>query len=84
MVTEVMHLRIAVNVYLDGGKPGISAGFDIKEVSLVETFDYCQLLGSGYCILSNQGCHFGMESLWKLRKTWLPLQLHKQGLDQER
>ena len=39
MVTEVMHRHIAVNVYLDGEKPGISAGFDIKEVSLVETFD---------------------------------------------
>ena len=62
MVTEVMHRHIAVNVYLDGEKPGISAGFDIKEVSLVETFDYCQLLGSGHCILSNQGCHFGMEA----------------------
>ena len=37
MVTEVMHLHIAFNVYLDGEKPGISAGFDIKEVSLVET-----------------------------------------------
>ena len=31
MVTEVMHL--AINVYLDGGKPGTSAGFDIKERS---------------------------------------------------
>ena len=62
MVTEVMHRHIAVNVYLDGEKPGISAGFDIKEVSLVETFDYCQLLGSGHCILSNQGYHFGMEA----------------------
>ena len=29
MVTEVMHL--AINVYLDGGKPGTFAGFEIKE-----------------------------------------------------
>ena len=32
MVTEVMH--VAINVYLDGGKPGTSGGFDVKEVSL--------------------------------------------------
>ena len=32
MVTEVMHL--AINVYLDGGKPDTCAGFDMTEVSL--------------------------------------------------
>ena len=37
MVTEVMHL--AIKVYLDGGKPGTSGGFNIKEVSL-----WCRLL----------------------------------------
>jgi len=31
MVREVMYL--ATNVYLDGGKPGTFAGFDIKEQS---------------------------------------------------
>ena len=31
MVTDVMHL--AINVYLDGGKPGTFAGFEIKERS---------------------------------------------------
>ena len=31
MVTDVMHL--AINAYLDGGKPGTFAGFEIKERS---------------------------------------------------
>ena len=34
MVTEVINAPIAINVYLDGGKPGTSGGFNIKEVSL--------------------------------------------------
>ena len=33
MVIEVMHL--AINVYLDGGKPETCAGFDMTEVSLL-------------------------------------------------
>ena len=49
MVTEVMYL--AINVYLDGGKPGTSGGFNIKEVISSRwwtTFDYHQLLGWGH------------------------------------
>ena len=34
MVTEVINAPIAITVYLDGGKPGTSGGFNIKEVSL--------------------------------------------------
>ena len=42
----------------------------------METFDYRQLLGGG-------GIEFSLTRNamleWKLRKTWLPLKLHKQG-----
>ena len=42
MVTDVMHL--AINVYLDGGKPDTSGRFNIKEVSL-----WCRLLTIDNC-----------------------------------
>ena len=42
----------------------------------METFDYRQLLGGG-------GIEFSVTRdamlEWKLRKTWLPLKLHKQA-----
>ena len=42
----------------------------------METFDYRQLLGGG-------GIEFSLTRdamlEWKLRKTWLPLKLHKQA-----
>ena len=75
MVTEVMHL--AINVYLDGGKPGTSGGFDIKEVSL-----WWGLLTIANC-WGEGGKEFSLTRdamlEWKLRNTWLPLKLHKQG-----
>ena len=78
MVTDVMHL--AINVYLDGGKPGTFSRFEIKERSRSaccgETFDYRQLLGGGGGDIEFSLTRDAMLE-WKLRKTWLPVKLHK-------
>ena len=75
MVTEVMHL--AINVYLDGGKPDTCAGFDMTEVSLL-----WRLLIIASC-WGGGGIEFSLTRdamlEWKLRKSWLPLKLHKQA-----
>ena len=67
MVTEVMHL--AINVYLDGGKPDTSGRFNIKEVSL-----WCRLLTIANC-WDQINIEFSLTSNtileWKLRKTIL-------------
>ena len=48
---------------------------------MVRSFDYRQLLGGG-------GIEFSLTKdatlEWKLKKTWLPLQLHKKGVDNQR
>ena len=75
IVTEVMHL--AINVYLDGGKPDTCAGFDMTEVSLL-----WRLLIIASC-WGGGGIEFSLTRdamlEWKLRKSWLPLKLHKQA-----
>ena len=66
MVTEVMHL--AINVYLDGGKPGTFAGFEIKErtrSACCGDFWLSPIAGGGggeHWIFSDQGCYVGMEA----------------------
>ena len=75
MVTEVMHLSYQC-LYLDGGKPDTSGGFNIKDCQpVVGTFDNRQLLGSDrHWIFSDQGYHFRMGWSWE---RLLVLQLHK-------
>ena len=75
-------MHLAINVYLDGGKPGTSAGFDIKERSR-------SACGGDFWLSPTAGEGGGVDIEffltrdamleWKLRKTWLPLKMHKQG-----
>ena len=66
MVTEVMHLHIAVNVYLDGGKLSTSVGFHIKDASL-----WWRVLIIANCW--DEGIEFSSTKdatlEWKLRKS---------------
>ena len=60
MVTEVMQLHIVVSVYLDGGKLGTSAGFDIKEASL----------WWGVLIIANCWGEGALNFLWPRMPLW--------------
>ena len=73
-----MHLAIAV--YLDGGKPGTFAGFEIKERSrsaCCGDFWLSPIAGGA----EGEDIEFSLTRdamfEWKLRKTWLPVKLHK-------
>ena len=65
----IILMHLAINVYLDEGKPGTSGGTDIRHASqpVVETFDYCQYYtqGVGTFFLTRDAI---LE--WTLRKPW--------------